>query len=122
MRGREPRGVQHRAVAADRDHQVRFGRELRGRPALDAGRAEVDGAVALGEHLAPAGVQVHREDLHRLDDARVAIVADEGDAREQQQGLPAWWRLLARRFQHEAGSCSGEIAENLAKCSSMPWV
>ena len=51
-------------------------------PTLDAGRAEVHGAVALGENLAPAGMQVHGEDLHRLDDARVAIVADQGDARE----------------------------------------
>ena len=32
------------------------------RPALDAGRAEVDRAVALGKNLAPAGVQVRRRE------------------------------------------------------------
>ena len=83
MRGREPRGVEHRAVAADRDHQFRCGASVRGRLALDARLAEVDSAVALGEHLASAGVQMHRENAHRLGDALVAIVADQGDAGER---------------------------------------
>jgi len=78
--------VQHGAVAADCDDQVRVARELLGGPALDARRAEVDSAVAFRENPAPAGVQVHGENLHRLDDARIAVVADKGDARERWRG------------------------------------
>ncbi len=80
MRGREARGVQHRAVAADGDDQVRV--RPRASPPAGARRGVAPKStvlVALREDLAPAGVQMRREDLHRLDDARVAIVADQGD-------------------------------------------
>ena len=61
----------------------RLARQLRFRQALDARRAEVDAVRRIDEHAASAAVQMRGQDLHRLDDARVVSVADEGDGLER---------------------------------------
>ena len=83
VRGGQPRGVQHRAVAADRDDQVRLARQRRFRTALDAeSRRSRRRWRSSASTRRPRACRWAAQDLHRLDDARVAIVADEGDAFE----------------------------------------
>jgi hypothetical protein len=79
VRRGEARGVQHRAIAADGDEEIGLAGEFLLGQALHAQGLESDAVRAVGEHAVPARLQVGGQDLHRLDDASVAIVADEGE-------------------------------------------